>query len=243
MNIGIIPARLDSKRFPKKILAPLNGKPMVANTVERSLMAKKLDRVILAIDSRETKDALKGYGFEMVMTSKEHSSGTDRIAEVARDIKDANIIINIQGDEPLIDPNHIDKVIKWHNKNRSFDIVIPSLKSKDIDTKHIVKIVKNKKKILYFSRAKVPFPFKKKNYFFNKHLSIISFKPNVLKKFRSLPESTLEKIEGIEMMRALENEMKLGTFELKGNSFSVDTSDDYFKAREYMTKDRWRKRY
>lgn len=104
-------------------------------------------------------------------------------------------------------------------------------------------MLKIKKKILYFSRAKVPFPFKKKNYFFNKHLSIISFKPNVLKKFRSLPESILEKIEGIEMMRALENEMKLGTFELKGNSFSVDTSDDYFKAREYMTKDRWRKRY
>ena len=82
MNIGIIPARLNSKRFPKKILKPLNGKPMVVNTVERSLMAKNLDRVILAIDSEETKKALKGFDFEIVMTSKDHTSGTDRIAEV-----------------------------------------------------------------------------------------------------------------------------------------------------------------
>ena len=82
MNIGIIPARLDSKRFPKKILKPLNGKPMIANTVERSLMAKRLDKVILAIDSEETKNALKGFDFEIKMTSKDHNSGTDRVAEV-----------------------------------------------------------------------------------------------------------------------------------------------------------------
>ena len=86
MNIGIIPARLNSKRFPKKILTPLNGKPMVVNTVERSLMAKNLDRVILAIDSEETKKALIDFDFDIVMTSKNHNSGTDRIAEVVQKI-------------------------------------------------------------------------------------------------------------------------------------------------------------
>ncbi|GIR30086.1 MAG: hypothetical protein CM15mP44_3690 [Candidatus Neomarinimicrobiota bacterium] len=112
MNIGIIPARLNSKRFPKKILTPLNGKPMVVNTVERSLMAKNLDRVILAIDSEETKKALKGFDFEIVMTSKDHNSGTDRVAEVIENIKEAKVVINIQGDEPMIDPKIIDALVK-----------------------------------------------------------------------------------------------------------------------------------
>ena len=93
MNIGIIPARLDSKRFPQKILKPLNGKPMIVNTVERSLMAKRLDKVILAIDSEETKKALKGFDFEIKMTSKDHNSGTDRVAEVVENINEAKVCL------------------------------------------------------------------------------------------------------------------------------------------------------
>ena len=104
MNVGVIPARLGSSRFPKKILAPLAGKPMVAHVVEQAQKSEKLDKVILAIDSEETQEALKDFDFEMVMTSQEHQSGTDRVAEVIRHMDDAEIIINIQGDEPLVDP-------------------------------------------------------------------------------------------------------------------------------------------
>ena len=111
MNIGIVPARLHSKRLPKKILANIHGKPLIAHTMEKVLMANKLDRVLLAIDSEETKRALKTFDFETIMTSDQHISGTDRIAEVARKIEGARTIINIQGDEPLIDPGIIDNLV------------------------------------------------------------------------------------------------------------------------------------
>ena len=111
MNVGIIPARLASNRFPKKILAILDGKPMIAHVMERALKAEKLDKVILAIDSDETREALKEFDFEMVMTSQEHLSGTDRVAEVVQGIEEAEVIINIQGDEPLVDPNVIDGLV------------------------------------------------------------------------------------------------------------------------------------
>ena len=111
MVIGVIPARIGSTRFPKKILADIEGKPMVAHVAERALGAKKLDRVIIAIDSEETKNALSNYEFELVMTKPSHISGTDRVAEVVKSIEDAEIIINIQGDEPLLDPRIIDGLI------------------------------------------------------------------------------------------------------------------------------------
>ena len=98
MNIGIVPARLESTRLPRKILADLNGKPLGAHVMERALQSKTLDKVILAIDSEETLEALSQFDFEMTMTSSDHVSGTDRIAEVVRDIPDAEVIINIQGD-------------------------------------------------------------------------------------------------------------------------------------------------
>ena len=108
MNIGVIPARLGSSRFPKKILADLNGKPLVVHTVENVMKAKKLDKILLAIDSEETQSALEKYNFDIIMTSKDHVSGTDRVAEVIDRISEARIIINIQADEPLIDPKIID---------------------------------------------------------------------------------------------------------------------------------------
>ena len=115
MNIGIVPARLHSKRLPKKILANIHGKPLIAHTMEKVLMANKLDRVLLAIDSEETKRALKTFDFETIMTSDQHISGTDRIAEVAKKIEGARTIINIQGDEPLIDPAIIDNLVDLFN--------------------------------------------------------------------------------------------------------------------------------
>ena len=171
-------------------------------------------------------------------------TGTDRIGEASNKLKNKfDLIIDIQGDEPLLDPKHIDRVIDWHSKNLNFDIVVPSLKSKNIDSPHVVKIVKSKKKVIYFSRSQVPYPFKKKQKYFLKHLSVISFKPESLKKFKKLPQSNLEKIEGIELMRALENDMLIGTFNLEGSSFSVDTKEDFIKAIKFMNIDKIRGKY
>ena len=241
--IGLIPSRINSKRLFSKALLEIEGLPLVVHTYKRSQLAKSLNDLYICTDSDRIFKIAKKYGCKVFKTGK-NKTGTDRISEAASKIKKKyDLYVDIQGDEPLIDPRHIDKVVKWHKKNFSFDAVVPFIRAKHIDSKNIVKIVKSNKKILYFSRAKIPFPFKKKNNFFNKHLSIISFKPNALKKFKKLKESPLEKIEGIELMRALENNLSVGTFELKGKSFSVDTSGDFFRARKFMIKDKWHKKY
>ena len=228
--IGLIPVRLHSKRLKKKALLKINNVPMIVHTYKRAKLSNKLDDVIVCIESKEIEKVLKKYKVQYVFTSKKHKNGTERIAEVAKKIK-AEIFVDIQGDEPLIDPKNIDKLIEFHKKNKQFDIVVPYLKSDYINNEHVVKIVKDKKnKILYFSRATIPHCFTKKPNKIYKHLSIISFTKEALIKFSKLKPSYLEKIEGIELMRALEHSMKLGTFEAIGDSFSVDKIEDYNKA-------------
>ena len=241
--VGLIPSRLNSKRLFGKALLEIDKIPLVIHTYKRAMLSKYLDAIYICTDSDEIIKIAKKYKCKYVRTG-ENKTGTDRISEAADKIKQKfDLYVDIQGDEPLIDPVHIDKVILWHQKNIIYDIVVPSLRTKNIDTQHIVKIVKSNKKILYFSRAKVPYPFKKQNNIYLKHLSVISFKPESLRKFRQLKESPLEKIEGIELMRALENNMLIGTFELKGKSFSVDTNKDFIRAKEYMIDDKYRKKY
>ena len=175
----------------------------------------------------------------MIYTSKKNKNGTERIAEGLKKIKKKyDLIIDIQGDEPLISPDHIDKVINEHLKNFNYDIILPSVKSKNIDTPNIVKVVINKKKeIMYLSRASIPYEFKKKKKYSLKHLSIISFKPKALLKFKSEKQTLIEKIEGIELMRALEIGLRMKTIFLKGRSFSVDVKKDFIKAKKFMKKD------
>tara|TARA_Y100000768_G_C23935259_1_gene662236 strand:- start:426 stop:1181 length:756 start_codon:yes stop_codon:yes gene_type:complete len=242
-SVGLIPVRLNSSRLFRKAILEIDKIPMVIHTYKRSLLSKKLDDVFICTDSREIKKIAKKFKCKTISTGP-NSTGTDRISEASYKLKTKfDLYIDIQGDEPLIDPNHIDMVIDWHTKNSKFDIVVPSIKSKNIDTPHIVKIVKSRNKVLYFSRSLIPNPFKKNINFFLKHLSVISFKPEALKKFKKLPQSTLEKIEGIELMRALENDMSIGTFNLNGSSFSVDTKEDFLKAMKFMDIDKIRKKY
>ena len=242
-SIGLIPVRLNSSRLFRKALLEIDNLPMFVHTYRRSLLAKKLDEIFICTDSKEIIKISKKHNCKFIKTGK-NQTGTDRISEASQKIKKKyDLYIDIQGDEPLIDPKHIDKVINWHKKNLNFDIVVPSLKSKNVDTPHIVKIVKSKKKVLYFSRSLVPNSFKKKDFFYYKHLSVISFKPEALKKFKKLKTGFLENIEGIELMRALENDMLIGTFNLDGSSFSVDTRDDFLKAVKFMNMDKVRYKY
>lgn len=241
--VGLIPVRLNSNRLFRKAILNIDGIPMFVHTYKRSLFSKKLTDVYVCTDSDKIIKIAKKYKCNYIKTGH-NITGTDRISEAAKKIKkNYHLYVDIQGDEPLLDPNHIDKVVDWHFKNLNFDIVVPSLKSKNIDSPHIVKIVKSKKKILYFSRSLVPYPFRKKQKYFLKHLSIISFRPDSLKKFKLLKEGILEKIEGIELMRALENNMTIGTFNLEGSSFSVDTENDFLKAAKFMNIDKIRKKY
>ncbi len=245
MILGLIPARLYSKRLSKKALRVIDGLPMIVHTFKRAMLSKKLDKVIVCTDDNKIKSIVENNGGNAIITSKNHLNGTERIAEVAKKFR-SRLIIDIQGDEPMVSPKDIDNLIKFHLKNHHFDIVLPSQISSGNDAKkeNIVKIVKSRKnKILYFSRANIPFEYHKRNNYFLKHYSIISFKPKKLLDFANLKKSILEETEGVELLRALENDYSIGTFVINSKSFAVDIKEDLLKASKLIPKDKFRKLY
>ena len=203
--------------------------------------------MIVCTDDIKIKNVVESYGGEALLTSKKHKNGTERIAEVAKKFKNAKLFVDIQGDQPLIDPQSIDLTIKFHLKNPQTDIVLPSmiLKKYEIDNKSLVKnIFSENGRIVYFSRERVPYNYKNiKNVKYFKNLSIISFKPKALKDFSLFRQGSLEKIEGIELMRSLENGQFIGTFIVKGSDFAVDVNADLMRAIDLMPKDKIRKLY
>jgi len=245
MILALIPSRLNSKRLKQKPLLKIDKLPMIIHTLKRTQLAKKIDRVIVCTDSIKIKKLVEMYDGESVLTSNVHKNGTERIAEVAIKFKNIELIVNVQGDEPLISPLEIDKVIEFHKKNKNFDIVVPVVKTKSFLENSLIKTVFDVNgKVIYFSRLPIPYNYTNKSkaiYF--KDLSIVSFKPKSLKKFASLRSSKLEISEGIELLRAIENNMNIGTFEIKGSHFPVNVKNDFLKALEVMPKDKYRKLY
>ena len=241
--IGLIPSRLNSTRLPCKALLMIDGLPLVVHTMKRAQLAEVLDEVYVCTDSEKIGRTVEQHGGKFIMTNSDHINGTERIAEAASNMK-ADYIVDIQGDEPLINPKHIDTVVREHSKHPDWDILIPSLPITKPESPHIVKVVHDSKfRITYLSRAVIPQPFRHRPNYYLKHLSIISFKPRALKKFASFPIGSLEKAEGIELLRALENGLALGTVVFEGSSFSVDVEEDYIKAKEIILKDETRKQY
>lgn len=243
MILGLIPSRLNSSRLKEKPLLKIDGLPIIIHTLKRALLSKKLDKVIVCTDHKKIYNEVKKHGGNAIITSSKHKNGTERISEVAKKFK-AKLIIDIQGDEPLVDPADIDKVINFHLKNKNFDIVVPSMITNKPDRNSLVKVLFNSKgKVLYFSRAEVPYNFKNKQTKYYKDLSIVSFKQKALSKFAKFKIGELEKTEGIELLRALENNQSVGTFVSKSTSFSVDVNDDLLKAIDEMPKNPVRKKY
>tara|TARA_X000001036_G_scaffold350987_1_gene331798 strand:- start:936 stop:1655 length:720 start_codon:yes stop_codon:yes gene_type:complete len=233
MVLGVIPARLNSTRFPKKILAPLVGKPMIAHVVERTLMSKKLDKVILAIDSLETKEALKGFNFDIMMTSENHLSGTDRIAEVTRTEKNADIIINIQGDEPLVDFKIIDNLIESFNDiNVNMSTVISkSLSIDDLIDPNVVKtIIDERFNAVNFKRKVLDMDIGG----LYKHIGMYAYRRKTLFHFSDLPISESEKVTKLEQMRAIDNGILIKTILTNSLQLSVDTKEDLNNVKEII---------
>ncbi len=243
--LGLIPSRLKSRRLPFKALLPINNMPLIVHTYKRAIMSKLVDDVIICCDDKKILNAAKKYKASAILTSTHHSNGTERIYEGYLKVKKKyDFIVDIYGDEPLLSPIHIDKVVDFHLKNMDADIILPYLKIKNINNTNIVKLITNKKReLMYLSRANVPFEFREKSKFIKKHLSIISFKPEALEKFSRQSRTPIEKIEDIELMRALEIGLKIKTLELKGDSFSVDVAEDYQKAKNKMKSDKYFKFY
>ncbi len=202
MIIGVIPARLESTRFPRKILFPIRNKPMIVHVYERALKAKKLDNVLIAVDSQETVDALKDYDIEIAMTSQKHQSGTDRIAEAVTDI-DAEIVINIQGDEPMLDPTMIDDLISvFDDKTVKIATLASTIIIKgDFKNRNTVKVKVDKNfNALNFYRE---VNNEKVKYF--RHIGIYGYRKNILETFTRLEQSKNEKLLNLEQLRALDN--------------------------------------
>ena len=241
--IGLIPVRLNSSRLKRKALLEIEGIPIIIHTMKRAMMSKKLNKVIVCTDSLKISSIVKKFGGISLLTNSNHKNGTERIAEIANNVH-SDFYIDIQGDEPLVDPKHIDYLIDWHLQNEQFDIVVPFLNMNNGKDKNIVKIVSdNNNKVIYFSRSESPYPFKDNRFKFKKHLSIISFKKKSLLNFSKLKQGNIEKIESIELMRAIENNIPIGTFKLNGDSFSIDIKKNYNYAKKIMKNDKYFQKY
>ncbi len=243
--VGLIPTRLNSSRLPQKALLLIHKIPLVVHTYKRAKLSKNLDDLYICCDDKKIFNVVKKFGAKAIMTSKHHKNGTERINEAYKKLKkEYDLVVDIQGDEPLISPFHIDQVIDFHFKHFESDIILPNLKVKVKNNTNIVKIVKDKKNnVLYLSRGNIPFEFKKRLDWFYKHLSIVSFKPNALEKFSLSSKTPMENVEDIELLRALELGLKIKTLSLKGDSFSVDVPEDFEKASEVMKNDKFFKLY
>ena len=225
--IGVIPARLDSTRFPAKVLADLWGKPIIQHVYERARKAKRLDEVLIATDDEKIFDTAKKFGAEVVITSKKHLTGTDRVSEAVKKIN-AEIVINIQADVPLISPLMIDRVVKVLSDNST--LVMATLmkkieKKEEFYNPNVVKVVIDKQGFaLYFSRS--PIPYLKDNFVSYKHIGVYGYRKDFLLTFVQLPRSPLEKIENLEQLRVLENGYKIKMIETDYELIEVDTKED-----------------
>ena len=243
-KIVLIPTRLESKRLPGKALLDVDGLPIIVHTAKRASMAKNVDEVNVCTDSQTIIDVCNSYGINCIKTGKNFQNGTERIASVASSFK-GSLIIDVQGDEPLIKPDFIDILIDAHlNHPEKPDSIIPTIEVPYSSSDTIVRVISSVSgRVMSLTRGKSPYRYKSEVSMINKHVSVISFTSEALIKYSKLPISYLESIEDIEMLRAIENDMKIYSHKLEGSSFSVDVNDDYLKAKVAMMDDPIRKLY
>ncbi len=240
--IGIIPARYQSSRFPGKPLALIAGKPMIQHVVEQCRMAKSLQDVVVATDDPRIEDAVRAF-CSVERTASDHLSGTDRVAEVAGRMQ-VDGIINIQGDEPMIDPEVIDQVAGALEDGEMSTAAVRISDEEDYKNPNAVKVViDHRDRALYFSRSTVPFyrdgveleiTDQLKEYPFLKHLGIYGYRRDVLLNLVKLPVSGLERMERLEQLRALENGVSIQVVTVDYESISVDVPADLVRVEKIL---------
>lgn len=230
---GIIPARYDSKRFPGKHLAVIQGKSIIQRVYEQAQTANLLQQIIIATDDERIFQASRAFGAEVLMTSPLHNSGTERAAEIAEKIN-TPIIINIQGDEPLLRGKMIDDLV-IALQDETIPMATLAAKVKDlslINEKNIVKAVLDKNGFaLYFSRS--PLPFQASDYFWQ-HIGIYGYQRDFLLEFSQLSASRLETTEKLEQLRVLENGYKIKIIETSSPTLSVNTPQDIIRIENFL---------
>jgi 3-deoxy-manno-octulosonate cytidylyltransferase (CMP-KDO synthetase) len=231
--LGIIPARYGSTRLPAKPLVPLLGKPLVQHVWERARRARRLAGLVVATDDDRIARAVAGFGGEVVMTSPEHRSGTDRLAEVARG-RSAALYVNIQGDEPLLEPGDIDTLVDGLARDAEAPmgtLAVPLADPREAEDANVVKVVCDTSgRALYFSRARIPHPRHQapdgSGAAWRRHIGIYAYRREFLLEFASWPPTPLETMEGLEQLRALERGGAIRVFPARGRYLGVDTPED-----------------
>jgi 3-deoxy-manno-octulosonate cytidylyltransferase (CMP-KDO synthetase) len=252
--VAIIPARYESTRLPGKALLEIAGKPMICLVVERALAAGNVDRAIVATDDQRIFNAVNSAGYEAVMTRRDHTSGTDRVAEIAATLADVEIVVNVQGDEPLISARTIEDAVRelendpqagivtiWESMGSAADVLNPD----------VVKIViDDRGRAIYFSRSPVPYPrdaARKHGTLvnalqnepallatFRKHTGLYVYRRDVLLEFTNWPQAELERLESLEQLRALAHGVEIKAIEASSRSIGVDTASDLERVRSIV---------
>jgi 3-deoxy-D-manno-octulosonate cytidylyltransferase len=238
--LAVIPARYASARFPGKPLAQIAGKPMIQHVVERLREASKISRIVVATEDPRIQDAVTSFGAEAILTRADHRTGTDRVAEVAVHIP-AEIYVNVQGDEPLIDPDTVDAVVQSMLDDLSAQIGTPCSPitiPNEIMDPNVVKVVRDfDGNALYFSRAPIPWvrdTGAKVDARHWKHIGVYGYRRDALLEFPTLPPGELERIEQLEQLRWLENAFHIAVVETEYDAISVDVPADVERVEKLL---------
>lgn len=239
MNIlCVIPARYSSTRLPGKPLADIAGKPMIQHVYERAALAKKPTTVLVATDHELVYQAVRSFGGTAMMTSPDHPTGTDRLAEVAESFSAADIIINVQGDEPLIDPQVIDELAAAfeHAPDLAMGTLMTEMADHEMNNPNAVKVITDLQGYaLYFSRSLIPYPrVRDVGLPVYKHLGIYAYRRDFLLKYAKLAPTPLERTESLEQLRALEHGYKIKVIKTNFQSIGVDTIEDLERVNQLL---------
>jgi 3-deoxy-manno-octulosonate cytidylyltransferase (CMP-KDO synthetase) len=249
--IAIIPARFHSTRLPGKPLLDICGRPMIVRVCERALAARNIARVLVATDDERIRDAVRAAGYEAVMTRADHASGSDRLAEAAALDESFEIVVNVQGDEPLISPSTIERAVAAISEDADAAVATtcePIREAADVLSPDVVKVVTDARGYaLYFSRAPIPFPREAVRRYgslaaaldaepallanFRKHTGLYAYRRDFLLSFARLPQSRLEREESLEQLRILEMGAGVRVVEVEETSIGVDTAEDLERVR------------
>ena len=239
--VGVIPARYGSSRFEGKVLADIAGKPMIQWVYERASQSKTLDELLVAVDDPRVQSSVEGFGGKAIMTGVHHKSGTDRIAEVVEKMA-ADIIVNIQGDQPLIDPNMIDEAVQpmIDKPEIQMSTLKREIEKDEFDDPGVVKVVVDEKDFaLYFSRSLIPYPRYDENLRVYEHVGLYVYRKDFLLEISKMPQGYLEKIESLEQLRVMEKGYKILVVETKMDKaagISVDTPEDLERVERLIYK-------
>lgn len=235
--IGVIPARFKSSRFEGKPLARINGKPMIYWVYQQVRKVKKLDEVYVATEDERILKACESFDIPCIMTADTHKTGTDRMSEVAEKIV-ADYYVNIQGDEPMIEPETIEAVIDSIFAQPTYDVfntMTPIDDESEIQSDSAVKVVFNSRnEVVYFSRSPVPYPKNGQKIQYYRHLGLYSLKRDALMFFAKTERGPVESVEDVEMMRYLENDIKIYITKVQSQTIAVDHPEDIAKVEAAM---------